>query len=1080
MAWFAYPEDRGTTGSSTEDDWDWNASANLATLAEDSHLTDHILDGFNLSWDGSSITVSSGIAKVTYSGGTTSYADNEDRPWPVTFVAGNTIDQSTTKAADTVWDVYITFDLAGGDNVSYVFDDTNTTPTADVVLFIGTIDTTDGTVVDDGPRRPDIEADVQSIYEAVEFENGGSTGTLQWSPTAARTIDLPDKDGTLATLGDTGSDSSVSDDGTQVVAAPSDLNFTTKLNVTDDGDGTVSIDTSALDQEEVEDAINSVVQAGTNVTTSYDDPNGVLTIDATNTTLTNEEVEDIVGTLVTGGSNVTVTYDDANDTLTIDATDTNTHPSASDDGTQVISSVDDFNFGNKLAVVDDGDSTVTVSTSALDTEEVEDAVNNLLDAGTNVTTSYDDVNNTLTINSSDTTLTNEEVEDVVGGLITGGTNVTVTYDDAGNELTVDANDTNTHPSSSDDGTQVISEVGDFNFSDKLSVADDGDSTVTVSTSALDTEEVEDAINSLLTAGSNVSLTYDDANNSLTVAATDTDTHTDVSDSGGTVVTEAGDIAFTASNDATVSVTDDGDGTATVDVDVTGTDTHTDVSDDGTLTVGDVADINFGSNVSVTDDGDGSVTVDVDSGSGGVATTETVRTNFNDVYTRLAEHDFELGLSMLDYPNGSYDIYADAGKVSSTSNITTTYGSDFNGNGYVQLMSSFSRIFHGTQSIQDMSGKPLGISFSDDDSMVAVCGDPGVFVYDTTDGTQLQNFETNVVDLYFRNGELFFTRNDGTMYVYDTSTWTESTTFSESGTNYVDIARDSSGNERWCHTIDTQFNDHKIAPIGADGSVNTGGGYNSPNGFANAGMEVNKGGELIYYDGTDVILMDMGSYNQVWSYTPSGAVNNVDVDDNSRSIFGDGTTLRLHNGSGGLEDSVSLSNEILGVAITSTDFAYAIVDGGDVHKWNINSSNNFHNKQTYTYSGGAYEGANISDNAAGDMAFATGEYGGDISLYTTNYISGTGSVTHSSETFDFIPTTVVVTQETKTMDANADVTYTITDGNGNSVTVDQTQLDTEVSTSSFTSATIDVTANLSSSDNSANVQLSEWAAYFGNQ
>ena len=67
-------------------------------------------------------------------------------------------------------------------------------------------------------------------------------------------------------------------------------------------------------------------------------------------------------------------------------------------------------------------------------EAVDDFVNNLLVGGTNITTSYDDANDTLTIDT--TGLNEEEVEDTVAALITGGSQVTVSYDDANSTLTI--------------------------------------------------------------------------------------------------------------------------------------------------------------------------------------------------------------------------------------------------------------------------------------------------------------------------------------------------------------------------------------------------------------------------------------------------------------------------------------------------------------------------------------------------------------------------------------------------------------------------------------------------------------------
>jgi len=65
-------------------------------------------------------------------------------------------------------------------------------------------------------------------------------------------------------------------------------------------------------------------------------------------------------------------------------------------------------------------------------ERVDDRVNTLLQAGTNVTLTYDDAANTLTITSTDTNtqLTQEQVEDFVGGMLDGDeTFITVAYDD---------------------------------------------------------------------------------------------------------------------------------------------------------------------------------------------------------------------------------------------------------------------------------------------------------------------------------------------------------------------------------------------------------------------------------------------------------------------------------------------------------------------------------------------------------------------------------------------------------------------------------------------------------------------------
>lgn len=68
--------------------------------------------------------------------------------------------------------------------------------------------------------------------------------------------------------------------------------------------------------EEAQDAAAAIVNGGTNITTTYDDANNLLTIDTS--ALDQEEVEDTVAALLQGSTGVGITYDDTNDTLTID------------------------------------------------------------------------------------------------------------------------------------------------------------------------------------------------------------------------------------------------------------------------------------------------------------------------------------------------------------------------------------------------------------------------------------------------------------------------------------------------------------------------------------------------------------------------------------------------------------------------------------------------------------------------------------------------------------------------------------------------------------------------------------------
>lgn len=120
MSFFAYPEDEGTTDSTDEADWDYNAAANLASLVHESHVSDYVLDGFDPDYDDSAeeLTLSAGVARITDPDGAYDDASDEDRPWGVTYIVGTTSDE--TVDANSNDDVWLSFDPDGGDNAELV------------------------------------------------------------------------------------------------------------------------------------------------------------------------------------------------------------------------------------------------------------------------------------------------------------------------------------------------------------------------------------------------------------------------------------------------------------------------------------------------------------------------------------------------------------------------------------------------------------------------------------------------------------------------------------------------------------------------------------------------------------------------------------------------------------------------------------------------------------------------------------------------------------------------------------------------------------------------------------------------
>lgn len=80
---------------------------------------------------------------------------------------------------------------------------------------------------------------------------------------------------------------------------------------------TVELAGSGLTLEQIQDAVATMIVAGSNVTASYNDTAGTLTLTASATGggLTLEQVQDAVAAMLVAGANITVAYDDTAGTL---------------------------------------------------------------------------------------------------------------------------------------------------------------------------------------------------------------------------------------------------------------------------------------------------------------------------------------------------------------------------------------------------------------------------------------------------------------------------------------------------------------------------------------------------------------------------------------------------------------------------------------------------------------------------------------------------------------------------------------------------------------------------------------------
>lgn len=212
-----------------------------------------------------------------------------------------------------------------------------------------------------------------SSFQAVRISAARPTGTPSSLPNYTPTGTPPAP-----------TDSPTSIGGLPIIGAPSGTNQTL---VTDGNGNLIWVAAAGLTEEQIQDMLATFLQAGANVSLTYNDVGNQLTVSAT---VPNETIDDRVAALISAGANISVVYNDAGNVLTISAT-----------GLATTEDIQDIIGGSFLAV------------------------------GSGLTKFYDDAANTLNLDVAP-----ERIEDIVGALLTAGSGVSIVYDDVSNVLTI--------------------------------------------------------------------------------------------------------------------------------------------------------------------------------------------------------------------------------------------------------------------------------------------------------------------------------------------------------------------------------------------------------------------------------------------------------------------------------------------------------------------------------------------------------------------------------------------------------------------------------------------------------------------
>ena len=403
-------------------------------------------------------------------------------------------------------------------------------------------------------------------------------------------VDLVDATVTTIDLGDGSGEY-------QLASASGSTTFMHQLSV---GDGiTDSINASnvislAIDDSHVTSVARGAISSGS-ANLGYNNSTGAITqtfttddiTEGTNQYFTNERVDDRVASLIVGGANVTATYDDAAGTLTLDAdlagdiTGVTAGAGLTGGGTagdvtlDIVGGTGITANANDIEITNTGVTASTYGTASQTPTFTVNAQGQLTAASQQA----------ISITASQVSDFNEALEDRIGGgFVVGGANITVTYDDAANSFTIDADnigditgviagDGLTGGGTSGDATlNVVGGYGITASANEITLTNSevqaqanvalGNNTtdnLTEGSSLYYTDErVDDRVANLITAGVNVVKSYDDAAGTLEIRVP----YENIDDRVGNILVGSGNINV---------VYDDANETITVSESLTTTD-----------------------------------------------------------------------------------------------------------------------------------------------------------------------------------------------------------------------------------------------------------------------------------------------------------------------------------------------------------------------------------------------------------------------------------------------------------------------------------------------------------------------------
>ncbi|AXR81484.1 WD40 repeat domain-containing protein [Natrarchaeobaculum sulfurireducens] len=457
------------------------------------------------------------------------------------------------------------------------------------------------------------------------------------------------------------------------------------------------------------------------------------------------------------------------------------------------------------------------------------------------------------------------------------------------------------------------------------------------------------------------------------------------------------------------------------------------------------------------------------GDSGVATTELVRRNFNELYRRVAEHDFELGLQMIDYTGGLYDIYADDSRLDSVSSIDlSNLGSTVDGAGWIELGDQPAGDLHTT--VEHDSYRDVSV-MGESEYAVVTNFDGSMRIYRLSDGSSVGSDEGNS-DSYFMDlvaaspdGEYVMVGenlSDDRLHLYSWDPDDES--LSDENERVLDSVDALAMSQNWnvVYDYDSQFYDRDLR-YDDYGSISDFSSIELDNDIES--MDFGDDPDILYAgeDTGDILVFDLSSDEQIDTISfGAGDITDISVGTDYMAVYTDwdeGVSIIDMDDYSVVEDDLPRGY----VAMTDDDSVLAISGADGLKLYEVPD---WENPIEVTEDNGE-EPVSINKD------WLVHEDDDDIVIRETMGMADSGTATQKAEEIDFSPSSAVVSHDLREYPESTDVEYTLVDEDDNRETI--SVIDEEADVSDLVEGEIHVEVALSG-DGVETPKLKSWAVY----